>query len=304
MSNAACWCFTLNNYTDADIDRIKDIGDTVQYCIIGKETGESGTPHLQGFVKFKTRVRLARCKLYVGERAHVEPTRQVPAAIQYCQKDGDFIEFGDLSTTSGRRSDLDSFKESVKAGIYCAKRLREAHSEVFAKYPRFCNDYIADYMPVKVVEDHELRPWQEELTRRLAEPPNDRTIIFVVDYDGNAGKSWFAQRYCQDHVDAQLILPGKVADMSYMLRTDIRVLFCDAPRSKQGEFLQYDFFEHVKNGHVFSPKYESRVKTLNKVHVVIMMNEKPDMQKLSLDRYCLIEMGASIATGMTGNILN
>ena len=73
--------------------------------------------------------------------------------------------------------------------------------------------------------------------------------------------------------------------MSFALRVDIRVLFIDAPRAKQGEYLQYDFLEEVKNGLVFSSKYESRMKILDKCHVVVLLNEDPDATKLSVDRY-------------------
>ena len=37
---------------------------------------------------------------------------------------------------------------------------------------------------------------------------------------------------------------------------------------------------------MFSPKYNSRMKILDKVsHVVVLMNEMPDRNKLSADRY-------------------
>ena len=65
------------------------------------------------------------------------------------------------------------------------------------------------------------------------------------------------------------------------------VLF-DCPRSKQGEYIQYDFLEEVKNGYVFSGKYEPRIKRFKVPHVVVAMNEYPDMEKLSADRYNII----------------
>ena len=64
-----------------------------------------------------------------------------------------------------------------------------------------------------------------------------------------------------------------------------KVFFFDCPRNKQGDFIQYDFIEELKNGYIFSPKYESKVKKLKVPHIVVCMNEYPDMTKLSEDRY-------------------
>jgi len=62
---------------------------------------------------------------------------------------------------------------------------------------------------------------------------------------------------------------------------------CISPsaKSKQGDFIQYDFLEELKNGYVFSPKYESKNKSFPTPHVVVLMNEIPDKSKLSEDRY-------------------
>lgn len=46
------WCFTLNNYTDEEIEVFKKAARDCSYAIIGKEVGESRTPHLQGFFNF------------------------------------------------------------------------------------------------------------------------------------------------------------------------------------------------------------------------------------------------------------
>lgn len=75
--------------------------------------------------------------------------------------------------------------------------------------------------------------------------------------------------------------------MAYVVREECKTFFLDCPRSKQGEFIQYDFLEELKNGYLFSPKYESKVKTFKTPHVVVFMNEHPDMEKLSNDRYSI-----------------
>lgn len=285
MSRAKHWCFTMNNYTNDNVEFILSNSEHFDYVIFGKEVGESGTPHLQGFVSFPNRVRRNVCVEKIGQ-AHFTVARKIDNAIEYCKKDNDFTEIGiKPNPMPGTRKDLDSFKEAVALGTLDMKKLRNDFSEIVAKYPKFCNDFVMDHLPKKQVECFPLRPWQQDLYAELALVPDSRTIIFMVDTLGNAGKSWFAHYYAFMHETAQVILPGKKADMAYILNPLVRVLFVDAPRSKQGEFIQYDFLEDVKNGYVFSPKYESRQKQLGAVHVVVLMNEEPDMSKLSLDRY-------------------
>ena len=286
MSRAKHWCFTLNNYTQGNIDYIESNAEHFSYCVYGIEVGESGTPHLQGFVSFPNRVRLNYAIEKIGQ-AHFSVARNVDNSIAYCKKDGKYKEIGDMPARQGTRSDLESFKNAVLAGELDMRKLRAEFSDTVAKYPKFCYDFVQDHMPKKIVECHPLHPWQQTLYAKLSLAPDERTIHFIVDPVGNSGKSWFAHYYCFMHETAHVLLPGKKADMSYVLDPLTRVLFIDAPRSKQGEFLQYDFLEDVKNGYVFCSKYESRVKQMNRCHVVVMMNEEPDMSKLSLDRYCI-----------------
>jgi len=290
MSRAKNWCFTLNNYTNEDIERLEGLGDQVSYLIYGKEVGDTGTPHLQGFVAFPNRLRMAQAIAIIGQ-AHFTVARNVPASIEYCKKEGDFSEIGEMGGGQGSRSDLDAFKEDVKGGNLSMKSIRELHSEVAAKYGPFVRAYVGDNMPKRAMTMHPLRPWQAELNATLNGPPDDRTIVFIVDVTGNSGKTWFAHYYCHLHPDTtQVMQPGKFADMAFALEETARVIFVDASRSKQGEYIQYNFLEEMKNGYVFSSKYESRTKQLQACHVVVSMNEMPDMSKLSEDRYKIIEL--------------
>lgn len=276
----------MNNYTPVDVDRLSMPLDGVEYIIFGKEVGASGTPHLQGTVSFLSRKRLSQVIATIGQ-CHCTVTRYLSQSIEYCKKDGDFTELGTAPKGSGERSDLEEFKASVKEGVTSLVELRELHSSVCANYPRFVREYIEDNKPKITVECFPLRPWQETLHGRLILPPGKREIIFIVDLAGNQGKSWFARYYQDLHENTQIIVPGKKADMAYIVNPDCKVFFLDCPRSKQGDFIQYDFLEELKNGYIFSPKYESSIKKLRTPHVVVLMNEHPCMEKLSSDRYSI-----------------
>jgi len=86
--------FTLNNYTNDDIDRLTKL--VCKYCIWGKETApETGTPHLQGYVYFASAKTLSAAKKAISTRCHLESQRGTfDQAIEYCKKAGDWTEIG------------------------------------------------------------------------------------------------------------------------------------------------------------------------------------------------------------------
>jgi len=138
MSNAKNWCFTLNNYTDDEYGRICTCGadpHVVSYMVVGKEVGETGTPHLQGFVQFKDKKRLAPVKALLSERLHLEPMRGTALqASDYCKKEGDVTEYGTIMS-QGKRTDL----HDVCADIQSGKRLKQIaadHPCAFIKFNR------------------------------------------------------------------------------------------------------------------------------------------------------------------------
>lgn len=295
------WAFTLNNYTQEDVDRLSNLDkNEVVYIVFGREVGESGTKHLQGHVYFKKMRRLAPAIQLLGQ-CHLSPARDVNASIEYCMKEGDFVEFGVRpNKTKKRKVDdrltieerMDAFKESVNNGVTDMTEIRESHTMVCAKFPAFVKQYIDDMKQKNIpkVKAHPLRRWQQELYESLLKPPDDRRIVFVVDSVGNSGKSWFARYFCDYHGNGQIIVPGKKADMALTIDETKKVFFFDCPRSKQGDFVQYDFLEELKNGLILSPKYESKMKRLEPPHVIVLMNERPDEYKLSNDRYHIITL--------------
>lgn len=112
------WVFTLNNWTEEELAIIHAITvDDVRYLVAGKEVGEQGTPHLQGYVEFWTVKSMAQVKAMISDRIWCQVAKGTPEeASRYCKKsDAEAYCIGVLSK-QGSRSDLEECVELVQAG--------------------------------------------------------------------------------------------------------------------------------------------------------------------------------------------
>lgn len=297
------WCFTWNNYpvdykeqiTDKCAALKADHDIEVVYYLCGEEVGESGTPHIQGFLSCDKALSNPAQKLW---QSHWSVARSVAASIRYCKKDGEFYDHGEEPKkhgNQGNRSDLHELRDRIRGtfeagNTYSSAMARDEFPSVAAQYPTFVKESIQDYKPQKTVTAFPLREWQQELNGILNGPANARDCIFIVDRNGNAGKTWFSKYYRSLHENVQCIPPGKYADMAYIVEETTRVFFIDTPREKM-EYFNYYFLEKLKDGDVFSSKYVPIHKEWNHdVHVVVLLNDTPDMGKLSQDRYKIVEI--------------
>jgi len=113
--------FTVNNYREGDLDAIKG-SDLYKYGLCGKEVGESGTPHLQGYVQLKKRTAwktaVKNFQALVNNRAHLDNAKgSWEQNKAYCSKDpeADFVEWG-TRPQRGKRMDLEAMRDAIKEG--------------------------------------------------------------------------------------------------------------------------------------------------------------------------------------------
>lgn len=101
MSQSRNWCFTINNYTSDDLEKMDllaaQIGGDIKYLVYGRETGDNGTPHLQGFIQFSKKKRLGEARNLISHRSHLEVMEGTALqAATYCKKEGEFNEWGQI----------------------------------------------------------------------------------------------------------------------------------------------------------------------------------------------------------------
>lgn len=246
------WPWTLNNYTEKDIQDIVPIFNNLgaKLYVAGREVGEEGTPHLQGYVEFETRIRpripVGMHRIHWGDKDG-KPLRATQKtnkfAIEYCVKDGDI-----------------AFSKGLPQEIKIIKNL----------YPW----------------------QQEILDIFLTEPDDRTVYWFWEDTGNVGKTQFIKYMVIKYHVlfccggeykDIMNLVFNQDMD-------ECKGVFFNIPRANQGR-VSYKSLESIKDGMVCNTKYETGVKIFNSPHVFCFANFPPDdTEKLSDDRWVIREL--------------
>lgn len=226
------WVFTLNNYTEEDVERILHLpisSPSIQYVCFGKEIGEQGTHHLQGYIHFKCQVRRGTVSKALPNAYVAARKGDLGEAIAYCKKDGLFFSEGNLRIPSksskwgdiielAEEGKLDEIKEEYPL-VYLMHRpklesLMNPHLEAFEDDPK--NHFEWWVGPTGTGKSREL--WNK----------------FPVHYDKQLNKWWDGYLY-HEVVAIEEADPKKCEHMAYFFKR-----WCD----------HYPFRAEIKNGHL------------------------------------------------------
>jgi len=134
-----------------------------------------------------------------------------------------------------------------------------------------------------------LKPWQTEICNLIKSKPDNRTIHWYWESTGCVGKTTLAKHLA---LNGALVVSGKASDIKcaiagMKIKPEV-VIFC-CPRNSEG-YMSYDALEQVKDGMFFSGKYESEMVLFNNPHVIVFANFAPDLTKLSVDRWKIVNL--------------
>ena len=124
--------------------------------------------------------------------------------------------------------------------------------------------------------------------------PDDRSIYYFYEIEGNVGKSAFVKHLVHHH-KALFIDEGKKSDIiNLAYNTDMRLcelVILDVPRAN-GNKISYKTLESLKNGLICNTKYEPGNGIFNPPTIMIFSNFPPnkDDKGLSADRWKIAQI--------------
>lgn len=256
-------------------------------CWQEEEAPTSRRRHLQGYLQLKGERTLNQVRAIFGDlKPHLEKqrARKTDEARDYCLKletrvSGPF-EFGDYCPSgSHRRRQRDDVARSPE-------RVMEENPSLYRRVKaKLAEDEFRQSVPE--IEIVNWKSWQLHLERTLQMDPDDRTIIWVYGPTGGEGKSTYARDlYRRGYFYTR---GGSADNVAYQYVSSLgRHVVFDIPRDKR-DYLQYSLIEMFKDRMIISNKYEPIMAPLiNNIHVVVMCNFFPDLNKISSDRVIVI----------------
>lgn len=112
LSKHRAYSFTLNNYTSDQVASLKEL--KYKYVILGDELGESGTPHIQGYIVFSSPISFSSIKKKIP-KAHIEVSKgNAEQNREYCSKQKVLFEDGEIPQKAGKRTDIDHVRDVLQ----------------------------------------------------------------------------------------------------------------------------------------------------------------------------------------------
>lgn len=249
ISPAKKWCFTWNNPTEDPSRSIDPEFQAKAECWgYQPEVGENGTPHIQGWVEFKTKVR--PLSLGLPKEIHWEKMKgTVEQSIEYCSK------------------------SETKAGAYVTN-LKQ----------KLCMKCTDD----DVISLDEMYDWGRELVDMVKGRLPDKTERQIYWFWSNAGqmKKTETARHLVFHHDAVVIQGGRKHVLAVAYKHPAPIYILTVPRTDEG-YVSYSSIELIKDALYMSAFGTEATGMVNrkKPWVIVMANFEPNKSTLSEDRW-------------------
>lgn len=251
------------------------------------ETGDSEYPHTHILIRFVKAAQSTNQRIFDFEGIHphikrVATRKHWDNIIKYHEKQGKPIT--DLKRCSLTER-IQSYETLDEAMVHECTKPGDANG-----IDRIYNMKNSD-RPAPPEDIEEWCPWQQEIIDLVKTKADSRTIEWIYDPHGGAGKTSVGQYIAGERLGIYTTI-GSARDLGTQLGAEIEKGECkDAvifnfPRQMEDHRI-YTGLEQVKDGSVAVPKYKSRMIHWGsrRPHVIVMANYFPNIESVSLDRW-------------------
>jgi len=241
------WCFTLNNYSETEFSSIVlllEQNDKYWY-IVGKEIGEEGTPHLQGYIALKDSKKKFR----------------MTAFEKLCVRD-------DIKCLRCFRAKGDRFANLN----YCGKTDSNAITNIIPK------------REVKIYDDWTDYPWAMDLIEIIKSEPDERKIYWYWGKQGGgktAMMKFLVKRYGAIILNGSASnMKNGIIEYEKNNGDTPRVIVSNIPYDRDLDRMSYSGYEDIKDMCFYSGKYEGGMICGANPHLIIFANGPPKTENL------------------------
>lgn len=179
------WLFTINEVLEETEELVGQLATKrgVQYLVYGREVAPTtGHKHLQGFVRFKNARKFRELKKFFGNlkpRLDCGDGKAV-TMMNYCKKDGDYVEYGKPPRTS------------AEAGAEGGQKSAELYKRMIKLAEKGELDQIKKLSPGMYTRYY--RTWQQIFKDKGKRPGDLDEVSGIWIYGpSDAGKSYYAR---------------------------------------------------------------------------------------------------------------
>ncbi|AXH73903.1 MAG: putative viral replication protein [Circoviridae sp.] len=251
VNPAKKWCFTLNNFTETEVEMLKTHScSKVPKIMFQSEMGEEGTPHLQGWLEFKTKQRPMTVFKNTKRISWRKMKGTIDDNIDYCSK-------------------TDTYTGEV--------RYARGVSFPYTGPQITLYDWQKPVVNMLKETPHDRRIyWVWSAQGNLGKSTFAKWIFHnVEDTIVTGGKANDMKNGVQTYIKTNFKFP--------------RVVLVDIPRVNRGHF-SIAGIEEIKNMFFFSGKYEGGMVSGPPPHVICFANVLPEFAEMSADRWYLMDL--------------
>lgn len=134
---------------------------------------------------------------------------------------------------------------------------------------------------------------RQDIISLIEQEPDSRTINWIWSNEGGMGKTSTCA-YIEHNYEGVCVVNGKGADIknqviNHLNENELDILIINVPRCNENH-VSYAAMEEIKDGLIYSGKYEGGFANIEHPHVIVISNFAPELSKLSEDRWNIINV--------------